>query len=157
MRCSDEIETLAVMLSAPFYAIEQGILVRITKSKRLVPKPGETGTTYGPPLKHVHVPPGIRARVIHAVHEELGHAGRDSTYSSIKQRFDWPTMYRDTVELVKHCANCQFHAGKALTAPIAGHLRADYMYPGHKVAMDILHLAKDTRCSGYMIIVIDVL
>ena len=36
-----------------------------------------------------------------------------------------------------------------------GHLRANY--PGHKVAMDILHLAKDTRCGGYMIIVIDVL
>ena len=84
--------------------------------------------------------------MIHAVHEELGHAGRDSTYSTIKQRFDWPTMYRDTLELVKHCANCQFHAGKAPAAPIAGHLRADY--PGHKVAMDILHLAKDTKCSG---------
>ena len=32
---SDEIEALAVMLSAPFYAIEQGILVRITNGKRL--------------------------------------------------------------------------------------------------------------------------
>ena len=53
-------------------------------------------------------------------------------------------MYRDTVEIVKHCANCQFHAGKAPAALIAGHLRADY--PGHKVAMDILHLAKDTKC-----------
>jgi hypothetical protein len=48
---SDEIETLAVMLSAPFYAVEQGILVRITKGKRLAPKPGEIGVIYGPPLK----------------------------------------------------------------------------------------------------------
>ena len=92
-----EIETLAGMLSAPFYAIEQGILVRIAKGERLAPKPGEIGITYGPPLKRVHVPPGIKARVTHAVHEELGHAGRDITYSTIKQRFDWPTMYRDTV------------------------------------------------------------
>ena len=95
---NDEIKALAVMLSAPFCAIEQGILVRITKGKRLAPKPGETGVTYGPPLKRVHVPPGISARVIHAVHEELGHAGRDSTYSTIKQRFDWPIMYRDIVQ-----------------------------------------------------------
>ena len=50
---SDEIETLAVMLSAPFYVIEQGILVRVTKGKRLAPKPGETGVTYGSPLKRV--------------------------------------------------------------------------------------------------------
>ena len=103
---NDEIETLAVMLSAPFYAIEQGNLVRITKGKCLTPKAGKTGVIYGPPLKRVHVPPGVRARVIHAVHEELGHAGRDSTYITIKQRFDWPTMYRDTIEIVKHCANC---------------------------------------------------
>ena len=33
----DEIETLAVMLLTPFYAIEEGILVRITKGKRLAP------------------------------------------------------------------------------------------------------------------------
>jgi hypothetical protein len=85
---SDEIETLAVMLSAPFYAIEQGILVRITKGKRLAPRPGEAGIAYGPPLKRVHVPPGVRARVIHAVHEELGHAGRDSTYRTINPRID---------------------------------------------------------------------
>ena len=73
---SDEIETLAVMLSAPFYAVEEGVLIRITKGKRLAPKPGETCVTCGPPLKRVHVPPGIRARVIHAVHEELARARR---------------------------------------------------------------------------------
>ena len=48
---SDEIETLAEMLSAPFYAIKQTILVRITKGKRLAPIPGETSVTYGPSLK----------------------------------------------------------------------------------------------------------
>ena len=42
---NDEIETLAVMRSALLYAIEEGILVRITKGKRLSPKPGETGVT----------------------------------------------------------------------------------------------------------------
>ena len=63
-------------------------------------------------------------------------------------------MHRDTIELVKHCANCQLHAHKAPAAPIQGHLRADY--PGHKVAMDILHLAKGSDCEGHMLIVIDV-
>ena len=70
---SDEIETLAVMLTAPFYAIEQGILVRVTKGKCLVPKRGEPCVTHGLPLRRVHVSLGIRARVVHAVHEELVH------------------------------------------------------------------------------------
>ena len=65
-----------------------------------------------------------------------------------------PTLHRDTKALVKHCANCQFHAAKAPAAPIQVHLTADY--PGQVVAMGVLHLAKDTDCSGYMLIVIDV-
>ena len=55
---------------------------------------------------------------------------------------------------MKHCFNCQFHAPKAPSAPIQGHLRADHC--GQVVAMDVLHLAKSTKCAGYMLIVIDV-
>ena len=62
-------------------------------------------------------------------------------------------MHRDTVELVKHCANCQLQVHKAPTAPIQGHLRA--AYPGHKVAMGILRLAKGSDCEDYLLIVID--
>ena len=105
-------------------------------------------------MKRIYVPEGMRAQIVNSVHLELGHAGRDSTYHIVKSLFDWPTMHRDTVELVKHCANFQLHAHKAPAAPIQGHLRADY--PGHKVAMDILHLAKGSDCEGYMLIVIDV-
>ena len=63
---SDELETLAVMLAAPFCVIEETTLVRLTQGKRLAPKPGETAVTYSPPLKRIYVPAGIRARVIHA-------------------------------------------------------------------------------------------
>ena len=48
----------------------------------------------------------MRAQIVNSVHLELGHAGRDSTYQIVKSLFDWPTMDRDTVELIKHCANC---------------------------------------------------
>ena len=72
----------------------------------------------------------------------------------VKSMFDWPTLHRDTKTVVKHCANCQFHAAKAPAAPIQGHLTADS--PGQVVAMDVLHMAKDTDCSGYVLIVIGV-
>ena len=48
---------------------------------------------------------------------------------------------------------CRFHAPKALSAPIQGHLRADHC--GHIVAMDVLHLAKGTKCARYTVRVID--
>ena len=157
---SDEIEVLRTIANAPFYAVDRGTLVRITKGKAL--KPPADGPDISsvdtvknaPPVKRIYVPEGMRAQIVNSVHLELGHAGRDSTYHIVKSLFDWPTMHRDTVELVKHCANCQLHAHKAPAAPIQGHLRADY--PGHKVAMDILHLAKGSDCEGYMLIVIDV-
>ena len=102
----------------------------------------------------MYVPEGSRAQIVHAVHEELGHAGQTNTAEVVKSMFDWPTVHRDTVQLVKHCSNCQFHAPKAPSAPIQGHLRADHC--GQVVAMDVLHLAKGTKCAGYMLIIIDV-
>ena len=81
---SGELETLAVMRAAPFCVVEENTLVGLTKGKRLASKPGETEVTYSPPLKRIYVPAGISAKVIHAVHEELGHAGRDDMYSTIK-------------------------------------------------------------------------
>ena len=88
------------------------------------------------------------------MHEELGHAGQTNTVEVVKTMFDWADVHRDTVQLVRHCSNCQFRAPKAPSAPIQGHLRADRC--GHVVAMDVLHLAKGTKCAGYMFIVIGV-
>ena len=62
-----------------------------------------------PPVKRIYVPEGMRAQIVNAVHSELGHAGRDNTYQTVNSLFDWPTMHRDIVELVKHCVNCQLH------------------------------------------------
>ena len=145
---SDDLEALRTIANAPFYTVDDGTLVRVTKGKAL--KPLADGPDISsvdtiknaPPVKRIYVPEGMRAQIVKAIHSELGHTGRDNTYQTVKSRFDWPTMHRDTVELVKHCVNCQLHAHKAPAAPIQGHLRANY--PGHKVAMDILHLSKDT-------------
>ena len=58
------------------------------------------------------------------------------------------------MQLGKHCSNCQFHAPKAPSSPIQGYLRADRY--GQVVAMDVLHLAKGTKCTGYMLMFIDI-
>ena len=36
----------------------------------------------------MHVPPGLRGKVIKLAHEEKGHAGNKRTYWAIKERFD---------------------------------------------------------------------
>ena len=150
---SDELEILKVVSLAPFYAVEQNVLIKLEKGKVLADKAKGT-TTHGPPVKRIYVPEGLRSKLIQAVHEEVGHAKKHGTYEIVKSLFDWPTIHKDTVDLIKLCPKCQLHAKRAPEAPIMGHLRAEH--PGQVVAMDILHLAKDTKCSGYMLIVIDV-
>lgn len=150
---SDELEILKVISLAPFYAVEQNVLIKLEKGKVLADKAKGT-TTHGPPVKRIYVPEGLRAKLIQAVHEEVGHAKKHGTYEIVKSLFDWPTIYKDTMELIKLCPKCQFHAKKSPEAPMMGHLRAEH--PGQVVATDILHLAKDTKYNGYMLIVIDV-
>ena len=150
---TDELEILRVISHALFYAVSDGVLIRVSNGKELVDNV-EGQKVHGPPIKRVYVPEGSRAHIVHAVHGELGHAGQTNTAEIVKSMFDWPTVRRDTVQLVKHCSNCQFHAPQAPSAPIQGHLRADHC--GHVVAMDVLHLAKSTKCARYMLIVIDV-
>ena len=116
---TDELEILKVISHAPFYAVSDGILIRVGEGKELVGKV-EGQKVHGPPIKRVYVPEGSRPQchIVHAVHEELGHAGQTNTSEVVESMFDWPTMHRDTVRLVKHCSDCQFHAPKAPSAPI---------------------------------------
>ena len=43
---------------------------------------------------------------IHALHDDLGHQGRDHTTSLVKQRFFWPGMDADIQARVRQCERC---------------------------------------------------
>ena len=52
------------------------------------------------------LPPLFRDEVFHALHDDLGHQGRDRTLSLIKQRFFWPGMDTFIKEKVRMCGRC---------------------------------------------------
>ena len=44
--------------------------------------------------------------VFHALHDDLGHQGRDRTISLVKQRFFWSGMDADKQDRVRQCERC---------------------------------------------------
>ena len=45
-------------------------------------------------------------KVLNAVHNEMGHSGRDRTLSILKDRFFWPGMTVDVDHWIKKCDRC---------------------------------------------------
>jgi hypothetical protein len=145
----DELEIMCMLRLAPQYALStEGILVKLRPDATL-------GDAKLPCKPAIHVPPGLRGKVIRLAHEEKGHAGNKRTYWAIKERFDWTGMQADTTRYLSTCGPCQRNAAAPSKAPIAGHLLADRC--GQRVCMDVLHLKRvDAKATGYMLMVIDV-
>ena len=52
------------------------------------------------------LPPIFHQEVFQALHDDLGHQGRDRTTSLFKQRFFWPGMDAFVKESVRACDRC---------------------------------------------------
>ena len=66
MGTCNELEILRVISHASFYAVSEGVLIRVGKGKELVGKV-EGQKVHGPPIKRVYVPEDSRAQITHAV------------------------------------------------------------------------------------------
>ena len=51
------------------------------------------------PLEHVPT-------VLEAIHNDMGHPGRDRTTSLVKDRFYWPGMHQDIQTWIEECGRC---------------------------------------------------
>jgi hypothetical protein len=137
-------------VTADSYAIdEDGLLVKI--KHRIRKGKGETLE----PVLQIVVPdaPGLRARIIGAIHTELGHSASLRTYQAVSERFCWNGMYMDVREKLRKCVECQFHAKRAAKAPLAGHTEADEC--AEVIAIDVMHLP-DVEGYKYMLCCTDV-
>ena len=45
-------------------------------------------------------------QVLKGCHDEVGHLGRDKTLELLKERFYWPSIYRDVVYHLSNCTSC---------------------------------------------------
>ena len=60
----------------------------------------------GQDFQQIVLPPVSRDEVFQALHDDLGHQGRDRTTSLVKQRFYWPGMDGFIREKVMTCGRC---------------------------------------------------
>jgi hypothetical protein len=49
------------------------------------------------------LPPAHLNTVLEAMHNDMGHPGKDKTLSLLKDRFHWPGMSKDVEEWISHC------------------------------------------------------
>ncbi|KMU85729.1 hypothetical protein CIHG_03769 [Coccidioides immitis H538.4] len=91
----------------------------------------------GVPLRRVVDDLEQRRQILHMMHDEFGHKGREGTYSTLQARYWWPGMYKDVSAYVKHCSQCQLRDSQRLSeevhptwAPICW----------EKVGVDIKHM-----------------
>ncbi|KAJ9481740.1 hypothetical protein VN97_g11726 [Penicillium thymicola] len=97
------------------------------------------------PLRRVLDSPAIRGRVIIAGHDELGHKGREATYSLLKIRYWWEGMYTQIAEYVRCCPSCQFREPNRLEEPMAPN-RVQHVWD--VVFIDTAHLPNENGYSG---------
>ena len=50
--------------------------------------------------------PSERSRIVHKVHESIGHLGRDRTYAMVAQRYYWPKMWSTVAAALQECTIC---------------------------------------------------
>ena len=72
---------------------------------------------FNPPLK-VIFSLNQRLNILTAAHEELGHRGEHAVMSTIKQRFYWPSMWKDAQHHVRSCHECQRRSTKKVEIPL---------------------------------------
>jgi len=75
-------------------------------------------------VEQLVIPKSLRKEILYACHEDLfsGHGGVKRTYERLRGRFYWDNMYRDTVEHVRSCLDCEmkkFPTNKGSIVPLS--------------------------------------
>ena len=68
------------------------------------------------------LPQQLISRALIGCHDQCGHQGRDRTLSLLRERFYWPSLYRDTIEHWESCRKCllrKSNVPKAELVPIS--------------------------------------
>ena len=106
-------------------------------------------------VEQLVLPKTCRSTILHLAHTIplAGHMGRDKTAQRILQRFYWPTVYKDTADYCRSCAECQksrqqkVKRAPLMPLPIIGE-------PFARIAMDIVGPLPRSRAGHRFILVI---
>ena len=94
---------------------------------------------FGEDRLRIVLPASIRQEVFKALHDDLGHQGRDRTVSFFKERFYWPGMDEDIAEMERKCHRCmcrETRPARESLVPIQS------FYPMEVICIDYLSLER---------------
>ena len=91
--------------------------------------------------------------VLEAMHNDMGHPGKDRTLSLLKDRFYWPGMSKDVEEWISHCGRCiRRKTPPNHRAPLVS---IGTISPLHLVCMDYLTLEPSKGGQQNILIITD--
>ena len=146
----DDKEARALILKAPDYSLQEGILYHHHYIRGKGPKEDRL-------CQQLVVPRSLRDDLLRSYHDSPlgGHQGEDRTFNCIRMKYFWKTMFNDIVFYVKSCQECQqakrkFHAKNAPLQPIPP---SDIFGRMH---MDIIGPLTKTPCGHrYILLIVD--
>ncbi|XP_052224106.1 uncharacterized protein LOC127839760 [Dreissena polymorpha] len=110
------------------------------------------GTLFGEQYHQLVLPSALRDEVFQALHDDLGHQGRDRTMSLFKQRFYWPgidTFVRDKVASCPRCIRRKAAPDSASLVPIFTSAPMDM------ICVDYLSLERSKGGFEHILVVTD--
>ena len=75
-------------------------------------------------VQQLVIPKSLQKEILYACHEDLfsGHTGLKKTYERLRNRFYWENMYKDTLEHVQSCLDCEmkkFPSNTGASVPVS--------------------------------------
>lgn len=89
-------------------------------------------------IEQLVLPHCYREQVLHGLHNDVGHPGRDRTMRLVRQRFYWPGMTTDVEKLIVNCDRCLRR--KSPTSNRAPLVNVHTTFPLELVCLDFLTL-----------------
>ena len=105
----------------------------------------------GERLLQLVLPKVCRDEILHSLHDNMGHMGRDRTLDLVKARFFWPGMSTDVDKKVSNCGRCLRFKARGHIAPL---VNIHTSQPLELVCMDFVSL-QPSRGYGNVLVITD--
>ena len=109
-------------------------------------------TVDGKEERRLVLPACFKKTVLHLLHDDMGHIGRDRTRALAQERFFWPRMFSEIEEYVSSCPRCISRKATGDKAPLVPILTSQ---PLEVVSMDFLSLEVSKGGFQHILVITD--
>jgi hypothetical protein len=102
------------------------------------------------PLRRVVDLEAEQYRIIHELHDESGHRGKEGTWRKICHRYHWPNMYRQVAAYIRTCQQCQFHTNRRFEEEL--HPTEPIAVAWSWVTLDVVYMPNGRQGQHYMVV-----